>query len=145
MQRFFTLALVVAAALLVTARSAKAIPNFQKAFFKLYLEEHEDEEFVAFMKRKAKCFICHQGKKDKHNHNAYGDHLVELLDHKKDKKDFEKITNALKEVEELPFDPEDEESQTYAERIAESKLPGADTLEELQEEPEGSEDEEDSE
>ena len=72
-------------------------------FFAEYLEDNSDEEYVAFVKKDVKCFLCHQGKKKKKNRNSYGLALSELLDHKKDKKDVEKITAALKEVRRHAF------------------------------------------
>ena len=119
----------------ILVRPADAIPAFQKVFFAEYIEEHEDEEFVEMVSQKidghqVKCLICHQGKKRKHR-NAYGQHLSELLDKKEDKKDTEKIIAALEEVGDLPFDPDDEESETFAERITAGKLPAADDVEDL--------------
>lgn len=123
-------ALAAAALLLsVSARPAAAFKQFQDEWMKLYVEDSSNEDFVAAAKE-AKCYLCHQGKK-KSNHNPYGEHLVERLS-KKDKKDVEKIVNAIKEVGELESDGEG--SPTYAELIAEGKLPGG-TLEEAKEEP----------
>ena len=140
MQRIITLTLLCFAALTLKTGPVYAIPQFQKVFFEVYINGHEDPEFAEFVKTKVKCLACHQGKKKTH-HNAYGEHLEELLDKKEDKKNVEKISAALEQVAELPFDPEDEESETYGERIAAGKLPGADTLDELKAEPEGDEEE----
>lgn len=137
------------AALLVTtvwcssAQPVQAVAGFQKVFLKHYIEDHPDEEYVKFVKTKAKCWVCHQGKKRK-NHNPYGEHLEELLDKKKDAKDEEKIVKALETVGKLPSDPENKESPTYAELIAAGKLPGG-TLEEVKKEPEGAEEEKEAE
>jgi len=136
--------------LLVTCgltRPATAIKPFQVEFEKLYIaeepvgEESETELDKLFKEKKLKkfrCLVCHQGKKKKKNRNAYGDQLSEFLDKKKDKKDKEKIVEALMKVAEIRSDPEDEKSPTFGELIAGGKLPGG-TLEELMEEPESSE------
>ncbi|TWT73461.1 hypothetical protein Pla123a_37960 [Posidoniimonas polymericola] len=122
---------LIAAALLfgASARPAAAIKQFQDEWMKLYVEDNSNEDFVKAAEE-AKCFICHQGKK-KSNHNPYGEHLEELLS-KKDKKDVEKIVKSIKAVAELKSDGDG--SPTYAELIAEGKLPGG-TLEEAKEEP----------
>ena len=130
-----TVSLIVVAGIFVCLASspALAIKQFQDEWFELYLADNENKEFAEMARSKAKCYICHQGKK-KSNHNPYGIHLVELLDKKKDKKDVEKIVKALKEVGELHSDPKDDSSPTYAELIAQGKLPGG-SLEEAKEEP----------
>jgi hypothetical protein len=135
--RKLALTLIVAlTASVLYVQSAAAIAPFQAAFIKLYVNDHEDKEFAKYVKTKAKCHICHQGKVSPKNvhHNAYGVHLVELLDAKTDKKDVDKINEALAKVAEMHSDPEDEKSPTYGELIAQSKLPGGE-LEESQKEP----------
>ncbi len=114
-------------------RPAMAIKQFSDQFKELYIKNHSDKEFAEYVTKKVKCFICHQGKKKK-NHNPYGEHLADLLDKKKDKKDKEKIIAALKKVAEMHSDPNDEKSPTYAEIILAGKLPGG-TLEEVKKEP----------
>ena len=81
-----------------------------------------------------RCFVCHQGKKSRKNHNAFGKPLVELLDRKKDIKDNEKIAAAIKKVVAMHVDPKDEKSETYLDRIKASKWPGGE-FEDLQKEP----------
>ncbi|MBX3427254.1 MAG: hypothetical protein KF688_16365 [Pirellulales bacterium] len=125
-------ALVVAAG--ATDR-ALAVPQFQKEFLKKYVDEHESKEFQELVKKKAKCCVCHQGLKDKHNMNAYGVELGKLLDRKKDAKDVEKIVATLEKVGKMRSNPKDEKSPTYAELIAAGKLPGG-ALEDLLKEPE---------
>jgi hypothetical protein len=132
--RRFTLAL-----LLVTwlASPAAAVLQFYNVFKAEYLDDHPDQEWVALVKKPAnRCFICHQGKSRK-NHNPYGEHLVPLLDRRKDAKDKDKILAALKEVEVLPFDPENQDGEKYADRIAAGQWPGGE-LDDLKAEPEGS-------
>ena len=130
-------AAVIAVATVVLVRPAAAIPQFQKVFFAEYIDDHGNPEYAEMVKTKVKCFLCHQGKKDKHNRNAYGEQLAELLDKKKDKKDVDKISAALKKVVDMPSNPNDPNSKTYAERIANGRLPAADNLEDLKVEPEG--------
>jgi cytochrome c2 len=133
--RTFALTMFCAVALLgLTAKSASAIAPFQAEFIKLYINDHPNEEFAKMVKTKAKCHICHQGKKVGPHHNAYGIHLVDLLDAKEDKKDKEKIKEALAKVAEMHSDPNDDKSPTYGELIAKGELPGGD-LEKAKEEP----------
>jgi hypothetical protein len=137
MRKFaLTLLLALAAIAAVGVRSAIAIAPFQAHFIKEYINNHEDKEFAKYVKTKAKCHICHQGKVSPKNvhHNAYGKHLVKLLDPVKDKKDVEKIKKALATVAKMHSDPKDEKSPTYGELIAQSKLPGG-KLEDSQREP----------
>ncbi|MBA3482887.1 MAG: hypothetical protein H0T51_13850 [Pirellulales bacterium] len=118
------------------AKQALAIAQFQAQFIKAYVNEHPDKEFQAYVKKQAKCHICHQGKVTPKNvhHNAYGKHLVDLLDAKEDKKDLEKIKKAFDKVAKMHSDPKDEKSPTYGDLIKASKLPGGD-LAESQKEP----------
>lgn len=118
-----------------SARSALAVVQFQNVWLKEYIDKHENKEFAKSVKAmKVKCLICHQGKK-RTNHNPYGVHLVELLDRKKDLKDIDKIKESLAKVGEMHSDPKDDKSPTYAELIAQGKLPGGE-LEEVSKEPE---------
>jgi hypothetical protein len=138
MRKFaLTFLLAVLAVACVRVQPAAAIAQFQAAFMREYINDHEDKEFAKYVKTKAKCHICHQGKVSPKNvhHNGYGKHLVELLDPKKDNKDQAKIKAALEKVAEMHTDPEDDKSPTYGELIAASKLPGGD-LEESKKEPE---------
>jgi len=131
-----TLLLALAAVAVLRGRTAVAIAPFQAAFIKEYINDHKDKEFAKYVKTKAKCHICHQGKVTPKNvhHNAYGKHLVKLLDPVKDKKDLKKIKEALAKVAKMHSDPKDEKSPTYGDLIAQSKLPGGD-LEESKKEP----------
>jgi len=116
-------------------RKAEAVLQFYQVYKKEYLENHPDKKYVAEVdKGTNKCYVCHQGKKSRKNHNAFGTPLVELLDRKKDLKDTKKISEALKKVVEMNVDPKDKKSETYLDRIKASKWPGGE-LKELMEEP----------
>lgn len=131
------LCLLALAALLIAvapARPAGAVAQFCKVFRTEYLDNHPDQEYAAALNKAAvRCLVCHQGKNRKH-HNAFGEHLEELLDRKKDVKDVEKIKAALKKVVELHVDPKDDKSETYLDRIKASKWPGGE-LEDLKKNP----------
>lgn len=118
-----------------SARPAFAVLQFFQEFDKIYLAEHENEEFVkAARDPKMRCLICHQGKNRK-NRNVYGEFLDELLDRKKDIKDVDKIKESLAKVGAMHSDPKDESSPTYDEMIKAGTFPGG-TLEEASVEPE---------
>ena len=126
--------LMICVLLSITAKPAAAVLQFYKVWETEYLTNHPDQDFAALVKKPAnRCFICHQGKNRKH-HNAYGEHLEELLDRKKDVKDKEKIAAAIKQVADLHVDPSDDTSETFAARIAAGKFPAGE-LEELKKEP----------
>ena len=114
------------------ASRVDAYPQFMKEFVNLYASD-PDAEYTDFVKKEAKCYVCHQGKKKK-NHNAYGDALEEYIG-KPDRKDVEKIVAALKTVAEESSDPETEGAPTFGELIAQGKLPAGE-LEDLKAEPE---------
>lgn len=128
---------LAAAILLVAPQESLAVPAFFKAFVGKYVDDSSDEEWTKLVKKEAKCFVCHQGKKSKKNKNAYGEALGEFIT-KKDQKDTDKILEALEKVAEMHTDADDDKSPTYGELIAEGKLPGGD-LEDLKKEPEESE------
>ncbi len=112
------------------AQPAQALKQFGEEFLKYYKIDKKSEVKTDFAKTviKAKCWVCHQGKKKKHN-NPYGQELAKLLDKKKDKKDTKKIIEALEKVAKIHTDPKDKKSPTYGDLIKADKLPGG-TLEE---------------
>jgi hypothetical protein len=113
---------------------AQAVLQFCKVFKTEYLDNHPNQEFAAELSKGTnQCYICHQGKNRKH-HNAYGIHLVELLDRKTDTKDVAKVSEALKKVAAMPVDPNKPDGETYGDRIAAGQWPGGD-LESLKQEP----------
>ncbi|MFV2067509.1 MAG: hypothetical protein ACC645_11055 [Pirellulales bacterium] len=127
-----SLGMMLAAAAAVSmfhASLALARPQFQKQFIAKYLADNDNEEYVLLVKKKVKCFVCHDptkdektGKASKKKRNAYGDELAKLLT-KKDKKNIEKIQQALGTVAKMKADPSDPASPTYGERIEQCKLP----------------------
>lgn len=132
--RYVCLFLLAAIVWSVTAQPAAAVLQFYKVWKEQYLDNHPDQEYAALVNKGTnKCFVCHIGKK-RNQHNEYGQHLVELLDRKTDLKDKEKIAAAIKQVGELHFDPDDDSSETFDQRIAESKFPGGE-LDDLKKEP----------
>lgn len=128
------LALPTAALLALAAEPAAATLPFQKVFVSQYIAEHPDREFAAFVERKAKCNVCHQGTKDRSQHNRYGAELAKLLDHRADNSNCEKIVAALKTVAEMPADPSQPDGPTFGELIAAGELPGG-KLDEVRQEP----------
>ena len=124
-----TTALIASSVSLFSTSDAQADPAFKKRFEALYVKKNstdpKDMAFAATVK-KAKCNLCHKGKKKK-NRNAYGEQLAKLLDRKKDRKNKEKIDAAIKKVAEMKSDAGDENSLTYGELIAQGKLPAGDT------------------
>jgi hypothetical protein len=119
-----------------TALSALAVSpagatlQFQKVFVQEHIADHPDREFAQFVERKAKCNICHQGTKDRTQHNRYGEELARLLNHRADKEDVAKVVAALRTVAELPADPSKPGGGTFGDRIVAGKLPAGD-LDEL--------------
>ncbi|MEM9658870.1 MAG: hypothetical protein AAF961_10960, partial [Planctomycetota bacterium] len=111
----------LATILLANQRPAEAILQFQTAFIAEYIDDHDNEEYVELVKRKARCWVCHQGKK-KVNRNAYGEQLAKLLDQKKDKENEEKIIKAFQLVGKMHSKPKDKRSPTFAKLIADGKL-----------------------
>ena len=116
-------------------RPSIAVAPYDIQYKKDFLDNHPDKEYAETVNKTAnRCFVCHQGKNRK-NHNAFGKHLVDLLDAKKDLKDKEKIAAARKKVVAMHVDAKDDKSETYMDRIKASKWPGGE-LEELKREPE---------
>ena len=130
--------LIVSAGLFLSCgltSSAVAVKQFQTEFYRLYDIDGKAEQPTDFAKTvlKAKCFLCHKGKKKK-NHNLYGQELEQLLDKKKDAKNPEKIALAIQKVAKLRTDPKDKKSPTYGELIQAGNLPGG-SLKEAKKDP----------
>lgn len=123
---------------LILAAPCQAYNEFQKVFLSTYAGR-DNPEFRS-VARKAKCYLCHQGKEDRKNCNRYGDALKPLLG-EEDKKDKEKIAEMLAKVADDLVDKNDKSGGTYGELIAAGKLPGG-TLEECKIEPEKQEESE---
>ena len=128
--------LLIAALLMiaaVAARPASATPAFATAFKKDYVDGLEDKKFAEEVSKGTnKCFACHQGKKSRKNRNAFGLELSKLI--KKDQKDPEKISAAIKKAFAMHVDPKDDKSETYLDRWKANKWP-AGKLEDLMKEP----------
>ena len=104
---------------------AEAIPQFKTEFDHLYVKaDSTDEKDKAFAEsvKKVKCNLCHVGK-NKKDLNAYGKALGELLDKKADKKNKEKIQQALETVGGMHTDSTKPDSPTYGDRIKNHELP----------------------
>lgn len=128
------LVLLVGLFLSIIARPAAAVLQFYKVWEEEYLTDHPDKDYVALVKKPAnRCFVCHVGKKRTHR-NEYGAEMEEALEWKKDAKNKEKILEVIKAAGEQHVDPDDESSETFAERIAASKFPAGE-LEDLKKEP----------
>ncbi len=124
----FALCGLVAIALLSEARRAYARAPFKKGFEAKYVTKDpttDAEKNLLAAVKKAKCNVCHVGKKKK-NHNVYGKALATLLT-KKDSKDKEKIVSALEKVADMNSIPEDASSPTFGELIEQGKLPAGES------------------
>lgn len=137
--RLAVLLLVVVACVAWTPM-AWAIKPFNDQFIEHYIGEKKDTAFAKEVLG-AKCWLCHQGRKSRKNHNAYGEELAKLLDKRTDARDTEKIVAALVEVEKIHLEPENEESPTYGDLIKAGKLPGG-SVEEARKEPQEKEEKE---
>ena len=105
---------------------AEAVKRFKDEFEAKYVKpdsKDPNERALADAAAKAKCLICHEGKRKK-NRNAYGKALAELLDRKKDRDNQEKIRAALDDVAKKKSNPDDADSPPFGDLIAGGKLPG---------------------
>lgn len=114
------LTLFLGTALALSAGEAFAIKQFFDEFKEVYVKEGSP---LAAAVGEAKCNVCHVGKSKK-NRNAYGEALSKLLDKKEDKKNVEKIRQALETVAAESSDPADAAAPTFGDLIAAGKLPG---------------------
>ena len=111
--------------LLAQIESAYAIAPFKKEFDSKYVKKEPttpEETALAAAVKKAKCNVCHYGKKKK-DRNAYGEALSELLDRKKDMRNKAKIQEALDKVAAMKSDPDDPSAPTFGDLIKAGKLP----------------------
>ena len=118
---------------LTLVQPAAATVQFYNVYKAVYLKDHPDKGYVKEVQKVGvKCLTCHQGKNFK-RYNGFGIHLVDLLDRKKDNSDQEKISAAIYTVMEKHVVPDDNESETYRDRVNASKWPGGE-LKELKKE-----------
>ena len=117
--------IIVAVIILTACRSAFGYAQFKTEFKKLYISAHTSQEFKDLV-FKSSCAICHDqnekkpsGTLNKKFRNPYGEALDELLD-KADKKDKEKIREALKAIESRKAPDSD---KTFGELIDSNQLP----------------------
>jgi hypothetical protein len=115
------LAVAFVVGLAITADQASAIPDFNNAWKERYTK---DNPALKEKSDAAKCNVCHVGT-DKKMRNAYGKALDALLDRKTDGKDAAKINAAFDEVEALKVNPDDENSETFGDRLKAGELPVA--------------------
>ena len=117
--------LIVVVIVLTACSSVFGYAQFKTQFKKLYVSAHSPQEFKDLV-FKASCAICHDqnekkpsGTLNKKFRNPYGKALDELLD-KADKKDKEKIREALKAIESQKAPNSD---KTFGELIDSNELP----------------------
>lgn len=82
--------LLILVVMLLAVAEARAHSQFQKGFYDLYAKGPGVDSDFRKLARKAKCFICHQGKEDRTNYNRYGLVMLAYLT-EEDKKDKAKI------------------------------------------------------
>lgn len=135
-QRVACIGFCVALGLVAHASIARAIPPFFKEFQAKYIKadatDEKEKAFATLVTQTAKCNVCHVGT-DKKMRNAYGQKLSELL--KKDNFKAERLkdeADKCKAEMNAAFDAVaamksgDDASPTFAQLIAEGKLPGGD-------------------
>lgn len=107
-----------------SSRPAFAIKEFFDEFKAVYVKpdsaDANDKALVAEVET-AKCNVCHVGSSKKER-NSYGNALADLLDKKEDKKNPEKIRQALDTVAAMPSA---DGALTFGELLKQGKLPGA--------------------
>ena len=107
---------VVAVALLFgsSPQPASARKEYKEAFGTMYANSA-----LAKAGAKIDCTVCHVGESKK-NRNAYGLALSKLLSKEKN---ADKISAALKQVEDVKSDPRNPKSPTFGDNIKAGKLP----------------------
>ncbi|MEQ8848320.1 hypothetical protein [Botrimarina sp.] len=133
-RRGLPLTLLAVLCLAAATATAEAHSEHMRGFYDLYTKGPDADKDFRKLARKAKCNICHQGKKERTNYNRYGEELTLHLT-EEDRKDEDKILAALKTIADTRSDPSDPAAPTFGELIARGELPGG-PLEESQREPE---------
>lgn len=126
------LALVAGALVRLSESPSRGHAEYQRVFQEQYVKAPDVDKAYRALVRKAKCYVCHQGK-DRKNYNRYG---LALTAHLKegDKKDKPKTLAALAAVATEMSDGEG--SRSFGDLIAGGDLPGG-PLEESKKEPGG--------
>ncbi len=126
---FFCLSALIAVMVFGRIPTAQAFPQFFKVFEEKYVGDKSTEvqkTLAANIDRVSKCNVCHDPRKDdsgkasKKNRNPYGESLAKMLT-KDDKKDTEKITKSLVEVEAKKIP--DSAKETIGALLKDGKLP----------------------
>jgi len=116
---------VIAGGLLANTQPAYGVEAFKKEFIAKYVKKDSsidaDKAFAEAVTA-AKCNVCHMGKSKKMR-NEYGKALSQFAK-KKDAKNIEKLQEALEKAAALKSNPDDPNSPTFGELIAQGKLPG---------------------
>ncbi|MGE0608807.1 MAG: hypothetical protein AB7O62_17060 [Pirellulales bacterium] len=111
-------AVVAAVFSLVSAPSAEARPQYNKAFEGKYVVP--GSKIHDALGGKSNCNVCHEGT-DKKKRNDYGKALEKALE--KNEKDADKLDEALEKVAKEPSDADDEKSPTFGDLIKDGTLP----------------------
>ncbi len=109
-------------------RPAAAIKPFFEQFKALYVKPKSTDRTMVIFKEAVDakgCTVCHRGQPTKPTKewNAYGTQLTKLLNAKRDAQNPEAIRAALKKVGRMKSIPDDPQSPTFAQRLAQGKLP----------------------
>lgn len=122
--RGMTLGAIVVLMVGAAPRPAFAIKEFFDEFKAAYVKPESadaNDKALAAEVETAKCNVCHVGSSKKER-NSYGNALADLLDKKEDKKNSEKIRQALETVAAMPSA---DGGPTFGDLLKQGKLPGA--------------------
>lgn len=122
------LGIAVAGAFLCGAQPAQALPPFWKQFEAKFVTPNADK---AKALKSAKCNVCHVEGEEKAVRNPFGSKFDELVDgaalkkliRAEPEKAEQQIVEALDKVAAMKLKPDDDESMTFGDVLAEGKLP----------------------